>query len=168
MTSPLPRALARRFGGVVRLGEGAEGGAWRAVDADAGGREVALKQVPAARAAQVRAAFRLLRRVSSPHLPVVYELLADGDAGWWLVTGFIAGEPLGPGPVAPAQALNEAAAIARALVAIHEAGTHHGDLSPANVLATPDGGIVVTDLGQIGCLGCGTPGYLAPEVLAGA
>jgi len=167
VTTPLPRALARRFSGVVRLGDGAEGGAWRAVDADAGGREVVLKQVPAARAAQVRAAFRLLRRVSSPHLPVVYELLADGDAGWWLVTGFIAGEPLGPGPVAPAQALMEAAAIARALVAIHEAGTHHGDLSPANVVATPDGGIVVTDLGQIGCLGCGTPGYLAPEVLAG-
>jgi transcriptional regulator with GAF, ATPase, and Fis domain len=128
---------------------------------------VALKHVPQARAAQVRAAFRLLRRVSSPHLPVVHELLTDVAGDLWLITGLVEGQPLGAGPVAVSRALTEAAAIAHALQAIHEAGTHHGDLSPGNVLVTPAGGVFLTDFGQIGCLGCGTPGFLAPEVLAG-
>ena len=167
MSTPLPGRLPTRFSGVERLGEGAEGGTWRALDGDAGGRAVALKHVPQARAAQVRAAFRLLRRVSSPHLPVVFELLTDPAGDLWLVTGLVEGEPLGPGRVPVAQALAEAAALAHALQAIHEAGTHHGDLSPGNVLVTPAGGVVLTDFGQIGCLGCGTPGFLAPEVLAG-
>jgi transcriptional regulator with GAF, ATPase, and Fis domain/tetratricopeptide (TPR) repeat protein len=167
MSTPLPGRLPTRFGGVERLGEGAEGGTWRALDGDAGGRAVVLKHVPRARAAQVRAAFRLLRRVSSPHLPVVHELLTDAAGDLWLVTGLVEGQPLGKGPVPVARALIEAAAIAHALQAIHEAGTHHGDLSPGNVLVTPAGGVVLTDFGQIGCLGCGTPGFLAPEVLAG-
>src|SRR5690606_32371449 len=47
-----------------------------------------------------------------------------------------------------------------------EAGTHHSDVSPGNVL-TGAGGVILTDFGQIGCLGCGTPGFLAPEALAG-
>ena len=79
---------------------------------------------------QVRAAFRLLRRVSSPHLPVVHELLTDPAGDLWLVTGLVEGEPLGPGPVSVPRALTEAAALAHALQAIHDAGTHHGDLSP--------------------------------------
>ncbi|MBL9104271.1 MAG: sigma 54-interacting transcriptional regulator [Myxococcales bacterium] len=164
MSSPLGR-LPARFTAVVRLGDGAEGGAWRAFDADAG-RTVVLKHVPRARAAQVRAAFRLLRQVSSPHLPVVHELLTDATGDPWLVTGFVAGEPLQPGPAPIGRALAEAAAVAHALRAIHEAGTHHGDVSPGNVLVGPDG-LFLTDFGQIGCLGCGTPGFLAPEVLAG-
>jgi len=167
MSTALPGRLPTRFHAVERLGEGAEGGTWRACDADAGGRPVALKHVPRSRAAQVRAAFRLLRRVSSPHLPVVHELWTDPAGDLWLVTGLVEGAPLGPGPVPVAQALAEAAEIAHALQAIHEAGTHHGDLSPANVLMTPEGRVVLTDFGQIGCLGCGTPGFLAPEVLAG-
>ena len=158
--------LPPRFSAVTRLGDGAEGGAWEAVDTDAG-RRVVLKRVPQARATQVRAAFRLLRSVSSPHLPVVHELLSDADGDLWLVTGFVAGRALTAGPVGLTQALSEAAGIAHALHAIHEAGTHHGDLSAANVLVTPEGGVVLTDFGQIGCLGCGTPGFLAPEVLAG-
>jgi transcriptional regulator with GAF, ATPase, and Fis domain len=167
MSTPLPGRLPTRFSGVERLGEGAEGGTWRALDGDAGGRAVALKHVPRARAVQVRAAFRLLRRVSSPHLPVVHELLTDPVGDLWLVTGLVEGQPLGPGPVSVPRALTEAAALAHALQAIHDAGTHHGDLSPGNVLVTPEGGVVLTDFGQIGCLGCGTPGFLAPEVLAG-
>ena len=163
---PQTPSLPPRFGALVRLGDGAEGGAWQALDADAG-RRVVLKRVAQARVAQVRAAFRLLRTVSSPHLPVVHELLSDAGGDLWLVTGFVEGRPLTAGPVATEQALVEAAAIAHALAAIHEAGTHHGDLSAGNVLVTPAGGVVLTDFGQIGCLGCGTPGFLAPEVLAG-
>nr|WP_263429483.1 sigma 54-interacting transcriptional regulator [Nannocystis pusilla] len=148
------------------MGEGAEGGTWTALDADAGGRRVALKRVPPERAAQVRQAFRVLRRVSSPHLPAALELLHETGGGAWLVTGWIDGAPLRAGPAPAAEALAEAIAVAHALRAIHEAGTHHGDVSPGNVLAG-EGGVVLTDFGQVGCLGCGTPGFLAPEALAG-
>ncbi|MDC0722938.1 sigma 54-interacting transcriptional regulator [Nannocystis bainbridge] len=162
----LALGLPPRFVAVARLGEGAEGGTWTARDADAGGRRVALKHVPPGRAAQVRQAFRVLRRVSSPHLPAALELLQETGGGAWLVTGWIDGAPLTAGPVALAEALGEAIAVAHALRAIHEAGTHHGDVSPGNVLAG-EGGVVLTDFGQVGCLGCGTPGFLAPEALAG-
>ncbi|MCY1005534.1 sigma 54-interacting transcriptional regulator [Nannocystis pusilla] len=158
--------LPPRFVAVARLGEGAEGGTWTALDADAGGRRVALKRVPPERVGQVRQAFRVLRRVSSPHLPAALELLQETGGGAWLVTGWIDGAPLQPGPVAASEALAEAIAVAHALRAIHEAGTHHGDVSPGNVLAG-EGGVVLTDFGQVGCLGCGTPGFLAPEALAG-
>ncbi|WP_170136419.1 sigma 54-interacting transcriptional regulator [Nannocystis exedens] len=158
--------LPPRFVAVARLGEGAEGGTWTALDADAGGRRVALKRVPPERVGQVRQAFRVLRRVSSPHLPAALELLHETGGGAWLVTGWIDGAPLQAGPVAPAEALAEAIAVAHALRAIHEAGTHHGDVSPGNVLAG-EGGVVLTDFGHVGCLGCGTPGFLAPEALAG-
>ncbi|MDC0669499.1 sigma 54-interacting transcriptional regulator [Nannocystis radixulma] len=158
--------LPPRFVAVARLGEGAEGGTWTALDADAGGRRVALKRVPPERAAQVRQAFRVLRRVSSPHLPAALELLHETGGGAWLVTGWIDGAPLQAGPAPAAEALAEAIAVAHALRAIHEAGTHHGDVSPGNVLAG-EGGVVLTDFGQVGCLGCGTPGFLAPEALAG-
>ncbi|WP_434427517.1 sigma 54-interacting transcriptional regulator [Nannocystis pusilla] len=158
--------LPPRFVAVARLGEGAEGGTWTALDADAGGRRVALKRVPPERAGQVRQAFRVLRRVSSPHLPAALELLQETGGGAWLVTGWIDGAPLQPGPVAASEALAEAIAVAHALRAIHEAGTHHGNVSPGNVLAG-EGGVVLTDFGQVGCLGCGTPGFLAPEALAG-
>ena len=57
--------------------------------------------------------------------------------------------------------------MAHALAAIHEVGSHHADVSPNNVLRTPTRGVVLTDLGQVGEHGCGTPGFLAPEVLAG-
>ncbi len=148
-----------------RLGDGAEGGTW--IANDAGGRSVVLKHVPRDRRSNVARAFELLRAVSSPHLPAALELIDDSQGGGWLVTGFVEGTSLGPGPVAVEQALSEALGVAHALAAIHALGTHHGDVSANNVIITPTRGVVLTDLGQLGSHGCGTPGFLAPEVLAG-
>ncbi|MCB9568482.1 MAG: hypothetical protein H6710_14925 [Myxococcales bacterium] len=159
--------LPPRFVDVRRLGEGSEGGTWVGHDRDARARKVVLKHVPAARGAHVRRAFEVLRRVASPHLPAVLELLPADDGGAWLVTAWVEGEPLPTGPVPAAQALAEAVAITHALRAIHAVGTHHGDVSLGNLLVRPDGGIVLTDFGQVGCYGAGTPGFLAPEVLGG-
>ncbi|NVB42204.1 sigma 54-interacting transcriptional regulator [Pseudenhygromyxa sp. WMMC2535] len=154
-----------RFGDVQRLGAGAEGGTWIAHDPT--GRSVVLKHVPAGRTATVARAFEVLRGVSSPHLPAALELIGDGRGGAWLVTGYVEGAPLGPGPVPLEQALAEALGVAHALAAIHGLGTHHGDVSANNVIVTPTHGVVLTDLGQLGAFGCGTPGFVAPEVLAG-
>ncbi|WP_052555707.1 protein kinase domain-containing protein, partial [Enhygromyxa salina] len=162
----LSGSLSTRFANVRRLGAGAEGGTW--IANDAGGRPVVLKHVSADRRGTVARAFEVLRAVSSPHLPAALELIDDPQTGGiWLVTQFVDGEVLAPGPVPIEQALVEALGVALALAAIHGLGTHHGDVSANNVIVTPTRGVVLTDLGQLGSHGCGTPGFLAPEVLAG-
>ncbi len=62
--------------------------------------------------------------------------------------------------------------VAQGLVAMHDAGMVHGDLSPRNVMRRADGRYVIVDLGFARKLGQttaygGTPGFTAPEVLAG-
>ncbi|MCB9713802.1 MAG: hypothetical protein H6712_08110 [Myxococcales bacterium] len=159
--------LADDFVDVRRLGDGAEGGALSAVER-ATGRRVVLKRIPPEQARAVRYAFRVLRRAGSPHLPAPRAVLTSEDGASWMVTDWVPGEPL-PRSQAPrvADALAEARAIAHALAAIHGAGTHHGDVAPGNVIVTPTGGVVLVDLGLLGRHGLGTPGFLAPEVLAG-
>jgi transcriptional regulator with GAF, ATPase, and Fis domain len=158
--------LSSRFTNIRRLGTGAEGGTWLANDA--GSRAVVLKHVPPDRRGTVARAFEVLRAVSSPHLPAALELIDDPDTGGvWLVTQYVEGEVLEPGPVPLERALSEALGVSLALAAIHGLGTHHGDVSANNVIVTPTHGVVLTDLGQLGSHGCGTPGFLAPEVLAG-
>ncbi|MEZ4450621.1 MAG: hypothetical protein R3B09_14160 [Nannocystaceae bacterium] len=160
-------SLPPRYVDVERLGEGGEGGAWVARDRDARGRRVVLKHVPAARQAQVQRAFEVLRRVASPHLPQVLALVPDQGGGVWLVSAWVDGAALPTGPVPVAEALAEAQGLTHALRALHGVGVHHGDVSLHNVIRDPEGEVVLTDFGQIGCYGCGTPGFLAPEVLGG-
>ncbi len=58
------------------------------------------------------------------------------------------------------------------LAALHAVGIRHGDFTPRNVLVRRTGGGVLIDLGCARPFGkvevlCGTPGYVAPELLAG-
>ena len=153
---------------VRRLGSGAEGGTWAATDRGTG-RPVVLKRVAPDRLHVVRRAFEVLRSSASPHLPAPRALTpsTQPDGSFWLVTDFVEGEPLAAARVDPAVALAESLAVAHALAAIHRADTHHGDVAPGNVIVTGTGGVMVVDLGQLGQHGTGTPGFIAPEVLAG-
>ncbi len=157
-----------RFSDIRRLGDGAEGGTWLATDpGGSSSRRVVLKRVPRGRVQTVARAFEVLRHASSPHLPTALELIPDGEGGAWLVTGFVEGRALEACGVGLEEALSEALGVAHALAAIHGMGSHHGDVSANNVIVTPTRGVVLTDLGQLGSFGCGTPGFLAPEVLRG-
>ena len=68
--------------------------------------------------------------------------------------------------------------VAAGLQAAHSAGLIHRDIKPANILFTSDGIARITDFGIAHAVGSapltetgmviGTPGYLAPERIAGA
>lgn len=163
-----PVGIPAAYQDAKRLGAGAEGGTWLATDRGTG-RPVVLKHVASDRIHVVRRAFELLRTVGSPHLPAARSLAIDGDDPEcrWLATDFVEGTTLPAVATTQVAALREALAIGHALAAIHRCGTHHGDVSPGNVIVTGTGGVILVDLGQLGQLGTGTPGFLAPEVLAG-
>ncbi len=62
------------------------------------------------------------------------------------------------------------AGVARALAQLHASGIIHGDVKPSNVLVAADGTPRLTDLGSAGesrDVRGGTPGFVAPERLAG-
>src|SRR5207244_4380560 len=81
------------------------------------------------------------------------------------------------GPLPPAEARRIAVEMCEALHAAHRAGVVHRDLKPHNVFLTESGGVKLLDFGLARVAGqsrfthssavLGTPGYIAPELLAG-
>jgi len=72
----------------------------------------------------------------------------------------------------PAEVLGIGESIAAGLAAAHRKGIIHGDIKPDNIFVDEEGGIKVGDFGLAGFHGKGTaiyhtPGYTAPEILAG-
>jgi hypothetical protein len=72
-----------------------------------------------------------------------------------------------------AERLADAKAIVFGLVAVHEAGIVHRDLTPQNILRFSGGRLAITDFGLsidrpgLTTIVAGTPNYIAPEVLDG-
>ncbi len=169
------------------LGQGGMGAVYRAVDADGVG--VALKLLHA-HLADGAARDRLAREVAAlqkvRHVGVARVLDAELDsAEAFVVTELVEGSDLassvtvdGPlGTTRVADLADLAEQLADALDAVHAAGLLHRDLTPGNVMVTDDGPVLIdfgiaqvvedarlTSAGQV----AGTPGYLSPELLAGA
>ncbi|MFI5711091.1 serine/threonine-protein kinase [Kribbella sp. NPDC051620] len=173
-----PYRLIRRLGqggmGVVYLAEGPEH------------KEVALKVLrphvahdPTARARLQREA-TTLQKVNHPGVAGILDHDLHSDRPY-LVTRFVPGRPMDEqvderGPLTPQRWLPVAGCLAESLQAIHQVGVVHRDLKPGNVMMF-NGKPVMIDFGiaqaaddlrltQTGLV-IGTPGYLAPELIAG-
>ena len=184
---PALDALPRKFGPyrvLEKIGEGGMGVVYLARDAV--NREVAIKVLGPAVAADPAARLRLarevetMRRVSSPHVAAVLDADLNGPSPY-VVTRYVPGQTLEAavrehGPLRGAALQRLASGLAEALAAIHAAGVVHRDLKPGNVMLD-DGRPVVIDFGiahlqdstrltKTGLV-MGTPGYLSPEIIEG-
>jgi predicted Ser/Thr protein kinase len=174
---------------VRELGRGGMGRVYLASDARLG-RTVALKVLAPHLLRDPRQRERLRREaraaaaLSHPGICTVYAL-EEIDGEVYLATEFIDGRTLGDEiregrRPAPDDIVRTARELAEALSAAHKAGIVHRDLKPDNVMRARDGRLKILDFGlarsqssieltaatRAGLL-VGTPGYIAPEQLAG-
>src|SRR5262252_3568787 len=151
------------------------------------GGEVALKfpKPPVASVASYRSAFVreawVGARVTSPWLGRIIELPPGRQTCLYTVMPLYQGELLETRLARrPALGLEEgrniAVNLARAVAALHRVGVIHRDVKPDNVILEPGGSLKLIDLGVVRVPGQedmpsedipGTPGYVAPEMLAG-
>lgn len=149
------------------------------------GQTVALKCLPAGLARDANRLERLLtevrvaRQVSHPNVCRVYDVV-EVEGRHFLTMEWIEGRDLGAvlreGARIPAdRALVLARQICAGLAAAHERGVIHRDLKPSNVMLDERGVARITDFGLAEAAPIlrgrkvreGTPGYMAPEQLAG-
>lgn len=185
-----PGAVARlgpgdavgRFVLVRELGRGGFGRVFEARDPQLK-RSVAVKLIRPGRGraapdeeAMLHREAEAAARLQHPNIVTVHDV-GRCHAGPYLVMELLRGEPLAArllrGPLPARQAVEVAAAVARALVHAHAAGVLHRDLKPGNVFLAEDGAPKVLDFGLAHAFGHefapagGTPGYMAPEQRAG-
>jgi serine/threonine protein kinase len=101
---------------------------------------------------------------NSGYLYLLLEYEGGGDLRRWMEAR--------TGPITPEEALGIASSIAGGVAAAHRRGIVHGDLKPDNIFIDGDGQLKVGDFGLAGTGGMATathytPGYTAPEILAG-
>ena len=171
--------LAGRYQVESRLGQGGMGSVFLVRERPTGARRV-LKQLRAERPELLdafRSEFALLASVTDPNLMRVHDFGASrirGNTVSYYVAEWIDGQRLADfARGAPSSKLLSAVRDAlRGLSALHDLGVRHGDFTPWNVLVDRKGRGTLINLGCARPFGdrsdvvSGTPGYLAPEVLA--
>lgn len=176
--------LTERYRIVSLLGRGGMGEVYKAEDLKLK-QVVALKFLPAALAldgaalARFHNEVRITRQISHPNVCRVYDI-GEVAGQHFLSMEFIDGEDLSVllrriGRLPGDKATEITRQICAGLAAAHENGVLHRDLKPANIMIDGRGKTRVTDFGVAvvanELLGreaaAGTPGYMAPEQLAG-
>lgn len=192
---PVAAVLAGRYRLEERVGVGAHGEVWRAVDIVLQ-RQVAVKLLPTSEVA-INAVLRLLRearllaRLSDPNVVRVYD--SGSEAGRpYLVAEWLGGGNLAQWLSLRPRSWREVVALfaqaASGLSAAHQLGLTHRDFKPHNIVLNEQGDALVADFGlasvefepsgvvpesgifdisHSGAVG-GTLAYMAPELFEGA
>ncbi|MFW6641431.1 protein kinase domain-containing protein [Nocardiopsis algeriensis] len=184
MSSP-SRSSVGRYELREQLGAGGMGAVWHAWD-PALERDVAVKEVSLpeqmseeeraqARERTLREA-RATARIRHGSVVTVHDVF-EHEGTPWIVMELLSGSSLRDrvqdGPLSEEEVERIARALLGGLSAAHGAGVTHRDVKPANVMATEDGRIVLTDFGIADMDGTtaltktgvyvGSPEYMAPE-----
>jgi serine/threonine-protein kinase len=179
---PPGQVLAGRYRIVALLGKGGMGIVYRADDLKLG-QSVALKFPPESlarnpeRLARFHHEVRIARQVSHPNVCRVYDL-GEHEGRIYLSMEFIDGQDLAGllrqvGHLPEDRGIEIARHLCLGLAAAHDRGVLHRDLKPHNVMIDGRGQVRLTDFGLAAMAGevadvrSGTPGYMAPEQLAG-
>ncbi|MDQ1455275.1 MAG: eukaryotic-like serine/threonine-protein kinase [Actinomycetota bacterium] len=177
--------LAGRYELGSLLGHGGMGTVRDATDRRLG-RPVAVKILRADLAEQAAARRRFeteahaAARLTHPNVVMVFDSGEDGGIPFLVMErlpGRTLADELAAGPLSLERVGEVARGILAALAAAHAAGIIHRDIKPGNVLLTDDGNVKVSDFGIAKTVDdvdqtqtaelVATPGYLAPERLAG-
>jgi len=179
--------VAGRYELIELVGQGATGQVFAAQDLRLG-RRVAVKMLRPNLAghSQIGTRFaneaRLAAKLNTPSAVAVYDCGESGGASYLvmeLLSGRTLADVLADRTLAADEVRSLGAVVLDALGAAHAAGMLHRDIKPRNVLVTDDGGWKLADFGIAKSLGraegdatttgivIGTPGYLAPERIAG-
>jgi serine/threonine protein kinase len=132
---------------------------------------------------QVRREIAILKRVRHPHIANLIEVMSSKDKIFMVMELITGGELFDKvateGPLREPPARVAFAQLLSAVAHCHARGIYHRDLKPENVLLASDGSVKLSDFG-LGAVTeaaetgpaamltttCGTPNYIAPEVLA--
>jgi len=160
---------------------------WRATDSVLT-RPVAVKLLHAAYAhqpeaqARFKAEARHAGALSHENIARVYDYGEPEPGQAYLVMELIEGpclaSVLADGPLDATRTMDIVAQVAAGLQAAHSVGLVHRDIKPANIMVTADGTVRITDFGVAHSVGStpltatgmmvGSPGYIAPERVAGS
>ena len=176
---------------IEEIGRGGMGVVYAAEDTRLG-REVAIKALPQdyvsdpARRERLRREARAAASLTHPSIATIFAL-EELEGELYIVSELVRGrtlrDELKDGPLPPERLRATLLEIAEALAAAHARAIVHRDLKPENVMradsgrltvldvglarsAVSDNGTTITRLTQTGSA-VGTPGYMAPEQLAG-
>jgi len=174
-----PGTSLGRYRVLERVGEGAKGVVYRAVD-EARSRTVAIKLLREPHDRAMREA-QVLSRLDHPRIVELLDIV-EYDERVGLVQPWVDGPTLEEllareGPFSVRRTLGLGIDIASALEYAHGLGILHRDLKPSNVLHRRDG-FLLTDFGAFGVLMtesaatmageiAGTPLWMSPEQIAG-
>lgn len=167
--------IANRYRVMRLLGEGGMGKVFLAQD-ETKGQDVALKVLAegadSAAALRFKQEFWSMAQIRHPNLVAAGDYGVDPEAGPFFTMEVVPGENLeSTGKREPEFVRSILPHLLDALGTIHGRGLVHGDIKPENLRLTPDGRLVVMDLGLVAQAGrsgeaaFGTLEYMAPEVL---